>query len=119
MMGAFVVAIRPISAIGLQRWQLPSAQIGLLLLLLCWPALMCEGRRAELISQSVTELPAPPPPPLVEAYQLELERPSMGVSMALNFQDLLQQKHYGNHVDRFSTKYDLTSESINNNCATK
>jgi hypothetical protein len=52
---------------------------------------------ANLVSQSVTNLPAPPSP--VDAYQLEL-MPSLAVSMALNFQDLLKQKRVGNKAEQ-------------------
>jgi len=65
----------------------------LLLIFLSFPS----KNLANLVSQSVTNLPAPPSP--VDAYQLEL-MPALAVSMALNFQDLLKQKMVGNKAEQ-------------------
>jgi len=52
--------------------------------------------KQELISQSVTNIPAPSP---AESYQLDL-MPSEGVSKSLTFMDLMKQRRYGNNIEQ-------------------
>ena len=52
--------------------------------------------KPELISQSVTNIPAPS---AAESYQLDL-MPSEGVSKVLSFMDIMKQRRYGNNIDQ-------------------